>query len=217
MDLARDPAIRVVGINHKDNPENARRFLGALGNPFAAVGVDPNGRAAIDWGVYGVPETFIVGPDGTIRHKQIGPLSPQNISTFKAAPAPSLELNRPSAARRLGRFPPGRRRKPDHATWHRLRPCAIVPPELAMPLPAKSRHVVIGAGIHGLSTAYHLGEAARQAKEAARPISSCSTRARSARARPASPCGVVRNNYFQPAMRALMAHRRGRESDPEAY
>ena len=74
--------MRVVGINYKDNPENARRFLGSLGNPFAAVGVDPNGRAAIDWGVYGVPETFVVGPDGTIRHKHVGPLLPEQMAAF---------------------------------------------------------------------------------------------------------------------------------------
>ena len=83
VDLARDPSVRVVGINQRDNPDNARRFLGTLGNPYAAVGVDPNGRASIDWGVYGVPETFIVGPDGTIRHKHIGALTPENISAFK--------------------------------------------------------------------------------------------------------------------------------------
>jgi cytochrome c biogenesis protein CcmG, thiol:disulfide interchange protein DsbE len=83
VDLAKDPSIRVVGINQRDNPDNARRFLGSLGNPYAAVGIDPNGRASIDWGVYGVPETFIVGPDGTIRHKHIGPLTPENISGFK--------------------------------------------------------------------------------------------------------------------------------------
>ncbi|MBJ6128196.1 DsbE family thiol:disulfide interchange protein [Microvirga splendida] len=83
VDLAKDPSIRVVGINQRDNPDNARRFLGALGNPYSAVGVDPNGRASIDWGVYGVPETFIVGPDGTIRHKHIGPLTPENFSAFK--------------------------------------------------------------------------------------------------------------------------------------
>lgn len=83
VDLAKDPSIRVVGINQKDNPDNARRFLGTLGNPFSAVGVDPNGRASIDWGVYGVPETFVVGPDGTIRYKQIGPLTPENFSAFK--------------------------------------------------------------------------------------------------------------------------------------
>jgi cytochrome c biogenesis protein CcmG/thiol:disulfide interchange protein DsbE len=84
VELARDPTIRVVGINMKDDPDNARRFLGQLGNPFSAVGVDPKGRAAIEWGVYGVPETFIVGPDGTIRHKQIGPLNAGNVEAFKA-------------------------------------------------------------------------------------------------------------------------------------
>jgi len=83
VELAKDPSVRLVGINQKDNPDNARRFLGALGNPYAAVGVDPNGRASIDWGVYGVPETFIVGPDGLIRHKHIGPLTPENLATFK--------------------------------------------------------------------------------------------------------------------------------------
>ncbi len=84
VELAKNPAIRVVGINYKDNPENARRFLGALGNPFAAVGVDSTGRAAIDWGVYGVPETFVVGPDGTIRYKHIGPLLPEQMGAFMA-------------------------------------------------------------------------------------------------------------------------------------
>ncbi|QFU15021.1 DsbE family thiol:disulfide interchange protein [Microvirga thermotolerans] len=83
VELAKDPGIRVVGINQKDKPDNARRFLGTLGNPFAAVGVDPNGRASIDWGVYGVPETFIVGPDGIVRHKHIGPLTPENLAEFK--------------------------------------------------------------------------------------------------------------------------------------
>lgn len=86
LELARMPGVRVVGINYKDQPENARRFLGALGNPFAAVGVDTSGRAAIDWGVYGVPESFIVAPDGTIAHKHVGPLSPASLQgSFKAA------------------------------------------------------------------------------------------------------------------------------------
>ena len=83
VELAKDPSVRVVGINQRDNPDNARRFLGALGNPYAAVGIDPNGRASIDWGVYGVPETFIVGLDGTIRHKHIGPLTPENFGAFR--------------------------------------------------------------------------------------------------------------------------------------
>ena len=77
--LAQDSRIRMVGINYKDAPDNARRFLGRYGNPFGAVGVDGNGRAAIEWGVYGVPETFIVGRDGTIAYKLIGPITPENM------------------------------------------------------------------------------------------------------------------------------------------
>ena len=80
MDLARDTRLVMFGINQKDNPENARRFLGRLGNPYAAVGTDANGRVSIDWGVYGVPETFLVKADGTIAYKHVGPLSAENIA-----------------------------------------------------------------------------------------------------------------------------------------
>lgn len=79
MELAKDDRIRVVGINYKDKNANALRFLGELGNPYAAVGVDPKGVAAIDWGVYGIPESFLVAPDGTIVFKQTGPFSPASI------------------------------------------------------------------------------------------------------------------------------------------
>jgi cytochrome c biogenesis protein CcmG, thiol:disulfide interchange protein DsbE len=79
VQLARDPRIRLVGINYKDQADNARRFLGRYGNPFAASGADTNGRAAIEWGVYGVPETFIVGRDGKIAYKLVGPVTPENI------------------------------------------------------------------------------------------------------------------------------------------
>jgi cytochrome c biogenesis protein CcmG/thiol:disulfide interchange protein DsbE len=85
MELAAEPGVRVVGINYKDQPENARRFLGALGNPFIAVGVDDSGRNAIEWGVYGVPETFILDGNGVIRHKHVGPLTPQTMAGFRAA------------------------------------------------------------------------------------------------------------------------------------
>jgi cytochrome c biogenesis protein CcmG, thiol:disulfide interchange protein DsbE len=77
--LAQDSRLRIVGINYKDEPENARRFLGRYGNPFTAAGADPNGRAAIEWGVYGVPETFIVGRDGRIAYKLVGPITPENL------------------------------------------------------------------------------------------------------------------------------------------
>lgn len=79
LQLAQDKRIRVIGINYKDTQDNARRFLGRYGNPFSAVGVDTNGRASIEWGVYGVPETFVVGRDGTIAYKLIGPITPENI------------------------------------------------------------------------------------------------------------------------------------------
>jgi cytochrome c biogenesis protein CcmG/thiol:disulfide interchange protein DsbE len=82
--LARDPRIRVAGINYKDQPANALKFLTQLGNPFAAIGVDTAGRAAIEWGVYGVPETFLVGRDGMIRYKQVGPITPENLSRLLA-------------------------------------------------------------------------------------------------------------------------------------
>ena len=72
MALSQDDRFQIIGINQKDQPSDARRFLETLGNPYDRIGVDPNGRASIEWGVYGVPETFIVGPDGVILHKHIG-------------------------------------------------------------------------------------------------------------------------------------------------
>jgi cytochrome c biogenesis protein CcmG/thiol:disulfide interchange protein DsbE len=77
--LSADKRIRIVGINYKDQPDNARRFLGRYGNPFAAAGADQNGRASMEWGVYGVPETFLVGRDGTIAYKLVGPITEANL------------------------------------------------------------------------------------------------------------------------------------------
>ena len=79
LKLAADERIRIVGINYKDQADSARSFLGRYGNPFAANGVDGNGRAAIEWGVYGVPETFVVGRDRRIAFKLIGPITPDNL------------------------------------------------------------------------------------------------------------------------------------------
>ena len=81
MQISRDRRLRVVGINYKDDADNARRFLGRYGNPFAASGVDPNGRAAIEWGVYGVPETFVIGRDARIAYKFVGPITPENFQS----------------------------------------------------------------------------------------------------------------------------------------
>ena len=80
-ELGRDKRLQIVGINYKDAADNARRFLGRYGNPFGIVGVDVNGRASIEWGVYGVPETFIVGREGTIVYKLVGPVTADNINT----------------------------------------------------------------------------------------------------------------------------------------
>jgi cytochrome c biogenesis protein CcmG/thiol:disulfide interchange protein DsbE len=77
-ELGKDKRLQLVGINYKDSPDNARRFLGRYGNPFGIVGVDGNGRASIEWGVYGVPETFVVGREGTIVYKLVGPVTPAN-------------------------------------------------------------------------------------------------------------------------------------------
>lgn len=79
MGMAADRRIHVIGINYKDQADNARHFLDLYGNPFAANGVDRNGRASIEWGVYGVPETFVVGRDSRIAFKLIGPITPDNL------------------------------------------------------------------------------------------------------------------------------------------
>jgi cytochrome c biogenesis protein CcmG/thiol:disulfide interchange protein DsbE len=83
--LGQDKRVQLVGINYKDDPDNARRFLGRYGNPFSVVGVDSNGRAAIEWGVYGVPETYVIGRSGKILFKLVGPVTPDNIDTVLKA------------------------------------------------------------------------------------------------------------------------------------
>jgi cytochrome c biogenesis protein CcmG, thiol:disulfide interchange protein DsbE len=78
--LAGDSRLNIVGINYKDRNDNALRFLGELGNPYKAIGVDPNGKAAIDWGVYGIPESYLVGPDGRILYKKVGPFDERSLT-----------------------------------------------------------------------------------------------------------------------------------------
>ena len=95
MKLAERRDIRMVGLNYKDQPENARRFLGQFGNPFAAVGVDASGRVGIEWGVYGVPETFVIGPDGTIVYKHVGPLTDAAVAGPLAAAIARASAPRP--------------------------------------------------------------------------------------------------------------------------
>ena len=92
LELAKRSDIRLYGINNKDSTDNAKRFLGTLGQPYAAIGADEKGRTTIDWGSYGVPETFIVDGTGTIRFKWIGPLSPEVMSGVLSAQIEKAKL-----------------------------------------------------------------------------------------------------------------------------
>jgi cytochrome c biogenesis protein CcmG, thiol:disulfide interchange protein DsbE len=88
LGLSGDSRFELAGLNYKDPPDLARKFLTGFGNPYAAIGVDRDGRAAIDWGVYGVPETFIIGKDGKIAFKHVGPLT---VEAVKAELLPEIE------------------------------------------------------------------------------------------------------------------------------
>ena len=87
--------VTVVGVNYKDPPEQALGFLAELGDPYAAIGADPSGRTGLDWGIYGVPETFVVDGDGAILLRHPGPLTPdviaRRITPLLAAPQPAKE------------------------------------------------------------------------------------------------------------------------------
>ncbi len=78
MRLARE-GVPIYGINYKDKPEDALRFLADLGNPYSRIGADGTGRTSIDWGVYGYPETFVIDRTGRIRYKHIGPIMPHDL------------------------------------------------------------------------------------------------------------------------------------------
>ncbi len=77
IDLRRSGIVPIHGLNYKDRPDDAERWLAQWGDPYTRTGADVDGRAAIDWGVYGVPETFLVGRDGRIAYKHIGPMTPE--------------------------------------------------------------------------------------------------------------------------------------------
>ena len=77
MTLSRITGVVLYGLTQKDKPEATRVFLDEVGNPFAKIARDDDGRASIEWGVYGVPETFVIDRQGIIRYKQIGPLTPE--------------------------------------------------------------------------------------------------------------------------------------------
>lgn len=95
IELQKRTGVDVYGINYKDQTAAARRFIGRYGNPFTAVGVDDNGRGAIEWGVYGMPESFVVDGQGRIALKHVGPMS-EEIIAQKIIPA--IEAARRTAA-----------------------------------------------------------------------------------------------------------------------
>ena len=80
MRLARSGAVPIHGLNYKDRPADAAEWLDALGDPYTRTGADLDGRVGIEWGVYGVPETFVVSADGTIAYKHIGPVTPEALN-----------------------------------------------------------------------------------------------------------------------------------------
>ncbi len=90
-DLAESGRIRVIGYDYKDEADDARRWLQQFGNPYALVITDVEGRAALDWGIYGAPETFLVDAEGFIRWKFVGPLTPEVVQTQLLPVLESLE------------------------------------------------------------------------------------------------------------------------------
>lgn len=93
LTLAQDSGIPIYGINWKDDPDLARQWLAELGNPYTAVGVDQDGRVAIDWGVYGAPETFLISPEGIVLYKHIAPMT---LEVWREQFLPRIDL-RPGA------------------------------------------------------------------------------------------------------------------------
>lgn len=81
MQLKADDVVPIHGLNHRDRPEDAAKWLDDLGDPYTRTGADLNGRVSIDWGVYGVPETFVIGRDGRIAYKHIGAVTPDILQT----------------------------------------------------------------------------------------------------------------------------------------
>lgn len=79
MALAEEGAVAIYGINYKDPEAEARAWLDELGNPYRRIGVDRNGRTAIEWGVYGVPETFVIDASRRVRYRHVGPILPRDL------------------------------------------------------------------------------------------------------------------------------------------
>ncbi|MGA2493838.1 MAG: DsbE family thiol:disulfide interchange protein [Roseiarcus sp.] len=87
----------IHGLNYKDHPDDAARWLNTFGDPYTRTGADLDGRVAIDWGVYGVPETFVIGADGRIAFKHIGPLTAEVVERTIIPLIDSLKQSQPQA------------------------------------------------------------------------------------------------------------------------
>lgn len=98
-ELAKRAGVEIYGVNYKDDPANARRFIGRYGNPFTAVGADTGGRLAIDWGVYGMPETFVINGRGEIVYKHVGPLSEASLEQKVLPVIAAAKAAKPAPAR----------------------------------------------------------------------------------------------------------------------
>jgi cytochrome c biogenesis protein CcmG/thiol:disulfide interchange protein DsbE len=98
IELQQRSGVDLYGINYKDQTTSARRFLGRYGNPFKAMGTDENGRGAIEWGVYGMPETFVVNGQGKIAYKHVGPVTKESLEA-KLLPAIEAAKAAPTAAK----------------------------------------------------------------------------------------------------------------------
>ena len=80
--FSKDQKIKIIGINYKDNPKNAIEWLNKLGNPYSSVPIDKDGTIAIDWGVYGIPETFLVNSNSIIKYRHVGPVTEKAYKKF---------------------------------------------------------------------------------------------------------------------------------------
>ena len=99
VELEKRTGVPLYGVNYKDQAETARRFLGRYGNPFAAVGTDEQGRGAIEWGVYGMPETFVVNGKGEIAFKHVGPISRESLERVLIPAIAKARAAPPSASK----------------------------------------------------------------------------------------------------------------------
>ncbi len=80
--LSNTKGIKIIGINYKDNPQRTIKWLKELGNPYSNIAIDSNGQIGIDWGVYGLPETFIVNAEGIIKYRHVGPITKKVYNNF---------------------------------------------------------------------------------------------------------------------------------------